>query len=279
MELNYISPSSYASWVQDPEQWYLHYGVGLRTPQTAAMAVGSAFDAFVKAYISERLHGRRVEFEFSSLFESQVSEPHRDAALEAGRICFYYYRKYGCLGRLMELIDGKLVRMETQITGTVGGQYVGLGRPDLIFELGTGRYGIVDWKVNGYYSNASPEPGYYVLEPGSTRHKRYSECVLHGIPCNDNPLRWEDQLLQYHWILGSPIDEPCLGMIEQLVFRGGNCRVASFRNKLLKPSLFDDIVRMWNYVKDGWYLHTMSKEESIERCKLLDMRSSDSLYI
>ena len=268
--IEYISPSSLKAWEYDPEAWFRQRFCGARYVQTQPMAVGSAFDAYVKSYVSEYLFGRVAEFEFQGLFESQVSPEHWDFALGAGAHCFNEYKKLGSLGRLMEVLAcADNVRMELQIVGALEGVPL-LGRPDLVFSIGPVA-GILDWKVNGYCSVASPQPGYMSIWPGGASHKRYSpEGVLGACRAG---LYWEDQLLIYHYILGSSM--PCLGLIEQLVWRNGTCRVASFRNLLQSDTLIQRIKRFWQHMCDGHVFPDLSLEESHLREATLCLAGAD----
>ena len=55
----YLSPTSLNVWKRDQEQFYLQYLAEKRPPrepQTQPMAVGAAFDAYVKSYLYNRYY-------------------------------------------------------------------------------------------------------------------------------------------------------------------------------------------------------------------------------
>lgn len=181
---NYLSPSALMTYMKDPSEYYLKY-LGPRLPsleQTKPMSVGSAFDYYVKTYIAERVFGRgsTEHLRLGGMFESSVEPHNRDWAREAGAVCMEAYTKSGALGRLMILIAGAIPVMEDTVTRSYATGLVLLGKPDLFFFM-DGPSGpipvILDWKVNGYCSKASPKPGYQLLlEEGSVPkpHKQYT---------------------------------------------------------------------------------------------------------
>jgi len=72
----YLSPSALGVFEKDREQYYLKYLADNRPPrmpQTEPMAVGSAFDAFVKSYLHHSLfgnHGKDNQYELNTIFEA-----------------------------------------------------------------------------------------------------------------------------------------------------------------------------------------------------------------
>ena len=69
------------------------------------MAVGSSFDAFVKAALHKALFDKiDPKFEFSTIFESQVEPQCRDFALVAGKVCFDAYKLTGAYDELLALL-------------------------------------------------------------------------------------------------------------------------------------------------------------------------------
>ena len=88
----YLSPTSISLFYTDLREYYLQYlcdNRPERMPQTAPMAAGSAFDAYVKSYIYENLIGKDPKFELSTLFEAQVESQHRDQMRILGE---YFFR-------------------------------------------------------------------------------------------------------------------------------------------------------------------------------------------
>src|SRR4051812_6811821 len=97
-EVKYLSYSGMSLYYKDPEAFYVRYlseNRPPREPQNAPMAVGSAFDAYVKSYLYARLVGKgdpKHEFEF--MFESQVEKQCRDVARVDGKAVFEFYKKH-----------------------------------------------------------------------------------------------------------------------------------------------------------------------------------------
>lgn len=242
---DYISPSQLMLFEKDLDSYYLKYLVSdvARDPQTSAMAVGSAFDAYVKAFLAERLYSvgdpRRDEFELGRLLEIQCEDAVRDRAVVDGLIVFEEYKRSGALSDLMLEIkagDGE-PRMETELRGRVKGVDIDLlGKPDLYWYTKSGKLVVKDWKVNGFYSKASPRSGYVRIRgSGSTRGLAKNIGMVDGITYNLSGLEvsglpvWAVQLCIYAWLIqvkdGVVGDDFFVG-IEQLVWSGGKMRTA-----------------------------------------------------
>ena len=74
----YLSPTSLSVWKRDKEQYYLQYLAEKRPPhepQTQPMSVGSAFDAYIKSHLYNKLlPGGPLadQFDFMKIFTGQV---------------------------------------------------------------------------------------------------------------------------------------------------------------------------------------------------------------
>ena len=86
-QLEYYSPTSLKTWKSDKREFYVRYLADTRPPrakQTEPMAIGSAFDAYIKCYLAKCLWGSNAAkqrgFEFEKVFEEQVEEHNRDQA-------------------------------------------------------------------------------------------------------------------------------------------------------------------------------------------------------
>src|SRR5688572_28983595 len=103
--ISYLSPSSISVYRSNPTEFYLRYLVDdrpERVPQNAPMAIGSAFDAYVKSYLHNALFGAvDSKFELRTLFEAQVESQCRDLAWDHGRYAFDCYKDSGALSDLM----------------------------------------------------------------------------------------------------------------------------------------------------------------------------------
>lgn len=174
-KIEYLSPSAINLFKKDPEAYYIRYCTEKRLPdepQTAPMAAGSAFDAYCKAYLHEKLFGKGkdVRFELDALYEAQVESHLRDTCKPVGQYLFEKYRESGALNDL--LLDMQQAinepRFEIEVRGVVGGYREGimesmhgvtlLGKPDVFYINQFGASVIVDWKVNGYFSKYKKTP-------------------------------------------------------------------------------------------------------------------------
>ena len=144
--IKYLSPTSVKMFNNDPEVFYRHYVMrGARTPQTQPMAVGSAFDAFVKCHLYARLFGKSDEWDTRTLFEQQVEEHNWAWAWENGQIVFDAYKEAGCVADLLREL-GQAVgkpRFEFTVAGDVEGVPL-LGKPDVFFINNQGARVIYD---------------------------------------------------------------------------------------------------------------------------------------
>lgn len=250
----FLSPSALDLWLKNEEQYFTKYLAVDRPPsipQTPAMSVGSAFDAYVKAFLHQRLFGKNhadsPQFEFDKLFETQVESHNRDFGLKAGGVCFVAYRESGALGKLLEALgkSAKEPMFEFTKQGIVDdtskgvyrsiggpGKVVILGKPDVFFTTKSGINIILDWKVNGYCSGSgkNPTPGYLWLldgfNPPSKKHgATHKDAVPHeedGFEYSLHPniehqeVSWARQLCAYSWLCGAEVGSEILVGIDQL---------------------------------------------------------------
>lgn len=239
--MEYYSPSSIKKFFSNREAFYLDYIVKLpRLPQSKPMAVGSAFDAFIKSYISKELlwQGHPAYCTFTDLFESSVESHNRDFALEAGKVVFEHYLIDGFsrLREEMSLCDLDTVIMEGRCSAKFDDITL-LGYPDLYYKIPEGVV-ILDWKVNGYCGKTLTSP-----KKGHLKHKKYvkGECLS---VCNAD---WALQLLIYGWILGGR-DASIHAHIDQITGPASRLRTFHFRNRISKE--YGDI--LWEKIQ---YMH------------------------
>jgi hypothetical protein len=314
------------TWRQDKTEFYLKYLADDRPPrlaQTRPMSVGSAFDAYVKSYLHRSLFGDSdPKFEFTTLFETQVESQNRDWAIEAGEYCFHAYKTSGALADLMLLLNNSPLdpRFEFTATGIVDasessntglpesttsvrdgvlaaiGNVVLLGKPDAQFVTAAGTDVVLDWKVNGFCSIASPKPGYVKIRDGwdasrekpsrgaNTAHPSAWPVMERGLMMNtskslhqvDND--WALQLSIYSWLCGEPVGGDFVVAIDQLVCKPDtvDCpliRVAQHRNFIsseYQEALYQEIQEIWGVVQSSWIFRDVSEAESQERCAILD---------
>ncbi len=249
--------------------------------------------------------GKDEKYKFTNIFESQVEKHNRDWALEHGKYAFEQYKASGALADLMlELSnsDGE-PRFEFDVRGVVNGYREGvsekiegvtlLGKPDVSFTTKEGAHVVLDLKVNGYCSkyNTSPVAGYVRMRgAGKTSYGPHKDAFLmkeKGITINYATTfdvvkaDWAQQLAIYSWLCGAPVGSDFIIAIDQLVCnynKGGlpTIKVAEHRMRInsdWQKKLFNNIIDIWECCQDGWFFKDMSKEDSIERCKLLDGRA------
>lgn len=296
----YMSPSSLKCFEDNQEEYYLRYMVESRpprTPQTKPMSVGSAFDAYAKSYIHYALFGhfgKDNQYAFDTIFEEQV-EPHwRDWAYEAGKICFDVYKLSGALASMMMELRTSIgePRFEFTIRGLISGKAGTvplLGKPDIFFVNDQGARVILDWKVNGYCSQASPTPGYIQLL-GKTHKKHgmcHDKCVVgahNGININvAYPLEkfsslWAGQLATYAWLLGEDVgSEQLVSGIDQITKSAkGHLIITRHRAIISSSHQFELLGRYcyaWDCVTGGHFFKGLSHLDSLEKCKFLDKKA------
>jgi hypothetical protein len=287
----YLSPSAISLWERDPDSYarrYLALNRPEREPQNQAMAIGSAFDARVKAYLYEKLVNKGdAAYALQYLFEQQVEAPLRDWAWKESDLVMKFYTKTGSLGDLLIELTGHIAepKFETDVLGLVDGrrQIISfgsgavrseevqkvlkydppklLGKPDLYFISSTGELIILDWKVNGFVSPnpTSPMKGYvrcYKLGEPTTRHPDAAVEKVGGIDVNramfleDIKNDWARQLSIYAWLLGSPVGSRIITAIDQICGGPHNTmRVANHR-LLVRP---ETQVKYYCQAADLWY--------------------------
>jgi hypothetical protein len=306
-EVKCLSPSAIGLYLEDPEKYYIRYLSEAKVEkdqQVPAMAIGSAFDAYAKAYLYKNLFGNAdPKFEFQTLFETQVSPHLWDWALENGGYVFEQYKQSGCLTDLMTELSyaqGE-PRFEFEVRGIVNSYREGverkigavelLGKPDVDFVTRNGVHCILDFKVNGYCSNYSKSPSPYYIRMRSAgrtllgQHPKCREVDHNGIKINnacclnDIDEGWGRQLAIYGWLCGNPVGSDFVTIIHQIVCsrnRSGGLpgiRIAEHLN-LIDPTfqhdLYNKACNIWEIVHSDWFFRDLTKEESIARCKMID---------
>lgn len=289
----YISPSAFQKFKSNQEEYYIQYLADNRPPrepQTTAMAIGSAFDAYVKAEINDKLNGDKgkTDLLFPNLFERAVEVRNRDKARVDGMVVFDLYRKSGALADLMSEIYSDL-QMEYEVQGMVpskrGSGLILMGKPDLSFKNRNGKRVLLDWKVNGAYSkhNVSPMKGYTKIRGADgSLMKCHKECIpgsWHGIRFNMGTTLeylnevWAAQLAIYGWLCGEEIGSEFLVMIDQVCGRLGEQRIAEHRltiGRTFQFGLNNDLHDMWEIIMSDHIFRDLTLEESQARCRLLD---------
>ena len=310
--IEYLSPSSISLWDENRDEFYYRYLADERPPrmpQTQAMSIGSAFDAYAKNYFHTCLFGKDHDprFDLTALIDAQVEPQHRDWATIHGKYAFEQYKSAGCTADLMlelrraqsdprfefdakGVINGYREGMETNIAGVTL-----LGKPDVHFVNHAGTTVILDFKVNGYCSanGISPIPGYMrCRSAGATQHKMHKDCqpMMHrGMMINiakyleAQDKKWAQQLAIYAWLCGDPVGSDFLVAIDQLACSptvGGlpSIRIAEHRTRVsanFQWQVFNKAAEIWETIHSDHLFRDLTKAQSKEKCESLDRRSRE----
>lgn len=280
----YLSPSSISKWTLDPNAYYIKYLSDCKMkdePQTDAMSVGSAFDAYVKSFLYEHLFGKPskpgndASFEKDKIFEEQVQPHNRDFARGAGEHLFNTYRQLGALDQLMlDLGRSKgPPRFEMDIRGSASFGKNGViksipfrVKPDLCYVNEHDATVIFDWKVNGYCAKGgvSPMQGFVRARRSGKLNWTHDECklethkgllvnVLKGLEGYNE--EWARQCAVGGWMFGQDVGAQFVVCIHQLACRPGvgkpNITVAEhvgFVTKEFQESTFEAAAAMWDAI-------------------------------
>jgi len=174
-----LSYSAFTLYEKDCEEYYLKYlseNRPPRLPQLQPMAVGSAFDAEVKASMHAVLFGAGSDpkYTFEALYEAQVEPQNRDFARGPGRICLDAYKLSGSYDDMLKLLQKAIEppKFESTVETPLPNGVPWTGKPDLRFVLqlpGFDRVNFIhDWKVKQYCSKSAgrPSKGYALWRDG-----------------------------------------------------------------------------------------------------------------
>lgn len=288
--IKFLSPSSLQQWEKNPREFYLTRVIGMsRIEQTLAMATGSAFDCIIKEKLYKEFVGNPAGTEYDLKTSSKSIETNKEEALLNGMIIYNRYVESGALAALCQDISVGIkgtLRMESTVSNTIGGVPL-LGKPDLYFKATCGSSNdinfVLDWKVNGFYSKASPKKGYNVCrEPdGSNKvHKDFMPLNKCGITLNGLynletiSEDWAMQVATYAWLLGAPVGGEIACGIDQIV--GRECRVASYRMAISKEFQVELLKRyqaLWSIVVSNNY-----PPEIVEYCSGFGKSGRDAWF-
>lgn len=298
----YISPSSLSKWESNRSEFYSMYLCEHRNPrplQEVYMAVGSGLDAFVKSQIYSDVFGpsqlKGSQFEFTTIFESQVEAHCRDEVMTRAADLWKQYNESGAYGALLADIVQSPFPPQMEFTSAAEVQGVPLsGKPDLRYVTKEHVHVLADWKVNGSTSvhGASPEQGFkiarntYDAKKNGEVHKKFEPMQFKDVVCNARYLDefcdyWADQLAIYAWTMGEEVgSEEFVTRMEQVACRPvkdqplPRAKFATHVSRISKRHqelLISRIHDCWNTIKSGHIFTDMSREESDERCEMLDM--------
>lgn len=306
----YLSPTSIKAFYDNLDDFYIRYlsdNKPPRPPQTQPMSIGSAFDAFVKSHLHERLYGKGADpqYELLTLFEAQVESHNRDWAFEHGKHAFKLYLESGALADLALELGNAIgtPKFEVSIQGLVSKpdptkkevqDVMLLGKPDLFFLNKEGYSVILDWKVNGWCSKSgtSPRKGFIRIRHDDrtieSHHKDAIPMMHQGMMINvahnleDVDKDWAGQLAVYGWLCGEDIGNEFITCIDQLVCRPNpgekfpRVRIAQHRVRVgnkFQHAFFDRAHYIWSVVHTDYIFRNMSREASHAHCLMLDAKA------
>ena len=310
--LKKISPTSLHLWERERDSFYVKYlseAPRPWEPQTEAMTIGSAFDAFVKCSLHGHLFGHDGDgvYDLRTLFEEQCQVPElRPWAWEAGKYAFDCYRTWGCYDELLRELQQSEEdpQFEFTLTGEIEGVPL-VGKPDLWYRKNV--QVVYDWKVMGFCSRhpQSPKKFYKTCRDcwGTDRakptrgfkgepvaHKGYKEIDHFGHKIGAHFLedvdpKWADQIAIYTWMSGVPVgDEDTVVGLDQLsckpspdleVCRFPLIRVSQHRCRIsaaYQQQLVERLQDCWSQVQSGHIFTDLSREESDQRCEIIDIQ-------
>lgn len=251
----YVSPSAYQLFKADPIRYYLNYladNLEAREPQNIHMAMGSAFDAFVKAQITADL-GTSTKFDQRELFEQQVALEFREELWPKAKYLMAMYQECGAYG--IAVADMGLASLEPRFEFDVSATILGVpvfGKPDAFYLNSHGTPVILDWKVNSVLGGSNKKKKYYVACHQTKEKYESVHMVSHcGLPvCTNYGLEdvdesWAFQQFVYAIGLGSKIGDAFITSIDQAT--GGPC-FYTYRAHLSKGFQ----IRAANGLKDMW---------------------------
>ena len=282
----FISPSALGVWITNPEDYYLRYlaeNQPPKDPQTQPMSIGSAFDAYVKNYMFETLFGKTDgQFDFETIFESQVEPHNREWALVEGARAFELYKNCGALADLLLELENAAdePRFEFTVKGVIEGVPL-LGKPDVWYVNKAGCPVILDFKVNGWCSKyaTSPKRGYVRVRPGNGEpHKKAIIDTVNGVKINIAEFlesiesTWAQQIATYAWLCGAGVGDYFIVAVEQLC---GRDRVAEHRCAIgsdFQHAVIAKYKELWEIIHSDHIFRDRTLEESKARCGALDMK-------
>lgn len=304
----FISSSALGLWETDKEAYYLKYLADVKPPkepQINYMAIGSAFDAFVKAALHEALFGKGADpaYELDALFTAQVEEQNRDECMEGGHYAFEAYKLSGAYDDLLaDMLQSEFEpAFEFRLDKVVEGVPL-MGYPDAFYIHKSGAHVVLDWKCNGFFSKygATPYKFYSMIRDGwnettakpsrncSRPHPKYKEITHRDVKIGAHYLEdtcadWADQLSVYSWMLDEKVgSEDAIVCIDQLACKPqeGNfplIRIANHRARISakwQNQLVQRLKSCWQTIQSGHIFSDLSEEDSKARQEILELEAA-----
>lgn len=295
-----LSYSSLELALSKPETFYLDRLASTpseRRPQGRPAAAGSASDAILKSHLAHDVLGTvPADLEYEALFEKQVEAEHRDWARGVADHVFTQYDESGAYGDLRDMLltSDETPRFEFEVRREIAGVPL-VGRPDCYFVWKKMPI-VLDWKVRGYCSSASPSPGYVLCRDGfagkasrshGKAHKKYEAWSWEGLDLSHAALNemnpaYAKQTAMYGWLMGqSPGDEMFLAWIDEICGSPRvdddkdrpSLRVATHRGPIagsFQLEYLEQIKTCWQGIISGHFFSHLSRESSDALCELLE---------
>jgi len=264
--------------MENEEAFFIRYMTDVPgVPQTPAMAVGSAFDACIKAYLIQWCSSGGPEGPgpdpvkhhdlYEEFLQDCVEEHCINDARWQGIVVFNKFKETGALKYLLNDLQDSQCEVLGKIQRVIEGVPL-LGKPDLSYiSKAQGCKVTDDWKCNGALSKraVSPLPGYVDLFPSRDMHKKCD--LVNGVNVLDMHKDYRLQMICYKLLTDCDI----VG-ITQLVFGSsdpsgpdpsspgfviGDCRVALHRHRVSEEAqraVIDEMKELWQMVID-YYDH------------------------
>jgi hypothetical protein len=287
----YLSPSALKTWETDRREYYIRY-LGPKianVPQTPPMAIGSAFDAYIKGELLNRFSGSCSGCKSTEeLLSTSVDSNLLPIARVDGKIVFEDYIRSGALDRLLRLADkirghtlmldgDKIITVNVETKASTPLRLRGKIDYRIIGDLGSA---ILDWKVNGYYSKASPKPGYVWSSKTGLPHKDTLPTLTeHGISHVSCPIDAEHQTqLDTYRIVEEDLN--ALVLIHQLTYGSkAGCVVTEYCTSASKrDTLIERYLGCWEAIHSGRVFTDLSPEDDAREQANLDCLAGDSAF-
>lgn len=278
----YISPSSFFSFTQDPIKHYVrHYSdtPAGRQPATIHMAMGSAFDAFVKAQITRDLQVS-TKFDLITLYEEQVPEEFREELWPKAAFLLEEYKSCGAYGVAVE--DMSLANLEPRFEFDVKAKILGVpifGKPDAFYHNRRDVPVILDWKVNSFLGGRNAKKAWYVMDhQNGCSHPRVTVKSNNGLPVVTNKYlenvdkSWAFQQFIYAIGLGCEIGDEFITSIDQITGGPSFYTYRCHLSRLFQINAAKELKQMWEDLQSGYVFRRLGKtrEQSDKLVALLD---------
>ena len=285
----YLSPTALNCFEKSVEDYYVQYLMEPRVPrdpQTAPMAVGSSFDAYVKCSLAVDLLGperaNELNLDFDRVFNSQVEEHNRDKARIDGSYVFGIYKSSGAYAALRAELEKSPMepQLDLKITFPFTPTPVGVeqaplvlhARPDLVYWTPEGTRIVLDWKVNGFYAQKppSPAPKYrtcWDYAGKAKTHKDFVPMYVDGVLVHGGMLGlkddWATQLTTYGWSVGDgTFGGEDIYHIEQIIGKL-EWRIAQHVHLIprdYRVSVYERYLRLWREINSGFTCLTEARK-------------------